>query len=222
MKNDLEVKIKSILENGPQISEDQVRSLMILIRKSIELLGDPDKQRYLILNLFCNWCAHTKIDQSNTGLRILAKVNDALFEVKNSQDSFETQSKLSQAIGYVSLRKELISFLNNTNLIGYLEVNTPGNDLWGHILTHLLEIIRDVPLEFPSISDLDETKKNIYKQIIKNAIKPGWGVLSMKIEKIDYSQLKSPFTGELLSLRIGFDGNRNTIVVPLLLNIALI
>ena len=152
MEKDLEAKIKVILEKGSNISEDEVRSLMGLIRKRLELMDDAEKQNYLILNLFCNWCAHTKIDQSNTGLRIIAKINDALVEVKDSKSTHETQLKLSAAIGYVSLRREMILFLKNIGLTGYLETSTIGNGLWFYLLSHLIEIIRDVPIVFLSVA----------------------------------------------------------------------
>jgi len=218
MIDDIKSKINLLFQTGPTISEDQVRSLMILVRKRLELMTDAERLNYLVLNLFCNWCAHTKIDQSNQGLRIIAKVNDALIQVKDLRDNNEVQLRLSEAFGYVSLRRELLLFLTTIGLSPYIEVSIKGNDIWGHFITHLLEIIRDVPLEFPSLSGLDKTKQKIYDQIAQNSIKPGAAVITMKITKVDYSKMGLKDMGELLSLCIGLE-DTTTVVIPLLLNV---
>lgn len=218
MEKDLEIKIKSHLEIGPKISESEVRSLMTLISKRLELMVDVEKQNYLTLSLFCNWCKHTKIDQSNTGLRIIAKVNDALVEGKDYQDNSKIELKISQAIGYVSLRRGLILFLNSIGFDGYFEVSPEGNNFWGHFLTHLFEIIRDVPIVFPSIASLDKTKQKIYNQIARSAIRPGAGVIGMKITKVDYSKMGMKNMGELISLHIKLENTTN-VIVPLLFDV---
>jgi len=220
MEKDLEAKIKAILEKGSNISEDEVRSLMVLIRKRLELMVDSEKEKYLVLNLFCNWCAHTKIDKSNTGLRIIARVNDALVAAKDSNDTQEIQLRISKAMGYVSLRKEMALFLKNIGLMGCLKVENIENDLWFHFLDYLFEIIRDVPIAFPSLGSLDKNKQKIYNQIALNAIGPGGGVVSMKIIKIDYSKTGAKDAGEWLSLHIKLENTTN-IIIPLLLDVNL-
>lgn len=218
MKDNLLEKIKNILDKRTSISEDEIRSLMILLSKMLELMTEDEKRRYLTLNLFCNWCKHTKISQSNTGLRIIAHVNDILVRVKSSKDISEIQSNLSEAIGYVALRKEIISFLNFTGLD---TDNVKDNSIWAHILTHILEIIRDVPLEFPPISSLDSTKLGIYNRIATNPIKPGAGIVMMKITEIDYSKLGVPNGSKLFSLYLKSEDTTN-LIVPLLMNASLI
>lgn len=216
MEKDLESKIKSALDIGYKITESEIRSLIILIRKRIELMKEVETQKYLIINLFCNWCAHTKIDKSNTGLRIIAKINDTLVEIKNSQDSSEIQLKLSQAIGYVFLRKELNLFCKNIGLNQYFELDEVGNNFWGHFIARLIEIIRDVPMTFPSIAELDSTKQKIYNQIAKNPIKVGAGVIKMKITKVT-----DPYPKETMVLEIGLE-DTTRVVVPLLIDVRLI
>ena len=227
MKEDLRKKIKYILNKNQKISEDEVRSLMVLIFKTLELMTDKERENYLTLNLFCNWCKHNVIDQSNTGLRIIALVNDTLVQVKNSENNLEEiESKLSVAIGYVSLRKELIFFLKNMELdITFLKNDdilsgAKNDNVWAHILTHIIEIIRDVPLQFPPITKLDKTKQQIYNQIARNPIKPGAGIIMMKIIKIDYSKFGIPNIGELMSLHLKSEDTTN-LIVPLLFNASL-
>ena len=43
MERDLLLKIQKLLDRGTQLSEDEVRSLMILLRKRLEL--EPDRSR---------------------------------------------------------------------------------------------------------------------------------------------------------------------------------
>lgn len=217
MKVDIDAKIENLLKNGPDISEDQVRSLMALFRKRIESMTESDKQKYLVLKLFCDWSLHNQIDQSNTGLRTLAKVNDALVVVKNSKDSHITQTKLSESIGYVALRREIKLFLKNCGLD---QTRIQDNNTWGQFLTHLIEIIRDVPLSFPSVVKLDKTKQKIYNQIAQNALGPKGGVMMMQIIKIDYGQLGLPNGKELFSLHAKLENTTN-IIVPLLLDVNL-
>ena len=43
MERDLQLKIQKLLDRGTQLSEDEVRSLMILVRKRLELESDRSK-----------------------------------------------------------------------------------------------------------------------------------------------------------------------------------
>lgn len=218
MNVDINNKIENLLKNGPNISEDQVRSLMALVRKRIESIPETEKLNYLVLKLFGDWSLHNKIDKSNTGLRTIARINDALVQVKDIQDNSEVQIKLSEAIGYVALRREFILFLNNSRLD---PAPLQHHDTWGHILTHLIEIIRDVPLTFPPLSELNKAQQKIYDQITKSTLSLGGGVIMMQITKIDYSQVGLKDTGKLMSLHILLENTTN-IIVPLLLNVTFI
>ncbi len=109
MKNDLLDKTRLLLEQQ-SLSENDVRSLMILIRKQLELMSEGESTQYLTLNLFCNWVAHTEITQSLPGLRILARVNDALVQNKEA-DTDQLQLEVSKAMGLEVLRRELLALL---------------------------------------------------------------------------------------------------------------
>jgi hypothetical protein len=218
MKNDLVAKIKSIVVKAQNVTEEDIRALMILIRKLLEGMIDAERQRYLTLNLFCNWTAHTEITQSNTGLRILAKVNDALINIKDSKELVEIQSKMSHAIGLVPLRQELIQLFGD---IGAPSDLISDNNLWGFsFLDNLIEIIRDVPLSFPEISKLNPTQTKIYNQIAQNSIKPGAGVISVRLSRVDYSALGHPNAGEIMCLLVRM-ADTTTLVMPFLVDVRL-
>lgn len=112
MEYDLIRKIKKTVAKNANLEEADVRSLMILVRKLLDKMSQSDQKLYFITRLFCNWVVHVEITDSNTGLRILAEINDTFVNVKSSTDTNEIQTKLSSAIGYPALRKELKSFFD--------------------------------------------------------------------------------------------------------------
>lgn len=217
MEDDLINKIKKTVAKNKNLEEADVRSLMILVRKLLDKMSRSDQKLYLIVRLFCNWVAHIEITNSNTGLRILAEINDTFVSVINSTDTNEIQTKISSAIGYPALRKELKSFF------GYIGVDdnlVSDNNVWAIFIANLIEIIRDVPLSFPQLAELDPTKQKIYKQIAQNPIKPGAGVISIQISRINYDALGAKGTGDIMCLLIRTEDTTTT-VIPLLIDVRL-
>jgi hypothetical protein len=217
MEKDLITKIKTTAAKKEHIDEEGIRSLMILIRKLLDKMPQSDQNLYLTIRLFCNWVAHIKITQSNTGLRILAEINDALVSIKNSTDMIAMRTKMSQAIGFSDLRKELKSFFGH---IGVDDILVSDNNIWAVFIDNLIEIIRDVPLSFPQLSKLDATKQNIYKKIAQNPIKPGAGVISIQISRVDYAALGAQEVGDIMCLLIRTEDTTTT-VIPLLIDVRL-
>jgi hypothetical protein len=202
-------KIQRLVSLGSQISEDQVRSLMILIRKQLELENDQERSQYSIVSLFCNWCAHTEITQSLAGLRVLGRINDTLGKVKTAHTD-EVRKELSQAVGLDISRSELLSFLSKLGIQHHLdEIKN-----WHPFLDNLIEIIRDVPLAFPPVSKLNKSDRRIYEKIVQNPIKVGAGVVSISLCNVDYSLLGYKGLGEILCLLIRTE-DTITLVVPL-------
>ena len=116
MEKDLIIKIQNLLNQGSRISEDEVRSLMILIRKRLELEPEPSRGQYLTLNLFCNWVTHTEITQLLTGLRILGRINDVLVRFRGSTDMNQLQMEISRGIGFDTLYSEIVLFFQNVGV----------------------------------------------------------------------------------------------------------
>lgn len=216
VENDLITKIRKTVSKKEALEETDVRSLMILVRKLLEQMPQSDQQSFLIIRLFANWAVHVEITQSNTGLRILSAINDALVTFK-SADTDAMRTGISKEIGFPALRKEMKLFLNHTGIDDSI---VSDNHVWAVFITHLIEIIRDVPLSFPPISALDKTKRKIYVQIARNPIKPGAGVVAIQISIVDYAALGAKDTGEIMCLVIRTE-DTTTIVVPLLIDIRL-
>lgn len=209
-------KINEVLEKGVQMTEHELRSAMVLIRKMLELMPERVRSQYLLLNLFCTWAVHTEITQSNTGLRILAKVNDALVDVRHSGDPTTMGLKMSEALSFTELRRELKEFLGS----GVLNDKIVSDDrVWGlTFLPHLIEMLRDVPLAFPQT--LDPRRQRIYDQIAQNPIKPGAGVVSICLSRVDYEELGAKGLGERLCVFIK-TVDTTTVVIPLTIDVRL-
>jgi hypothetical protein len=215
MKDDLINKIRSAVGKQENLEEADVRSLMILTRKLLDTMPESDQKLFLVTRLFSNWVAHIEITQSNTGLRILAAINNALVSVKDSNDTVAMRTGISEAIGFPVLRKELRLFFHHIDVDDILVSN---NHTWAIFISHLIEIIRDVPLSFPQLANLDTTKRNIYDEIAQNPIKLGAGVIAVKISRIDYAALGAQEIGETICLLIKLE-DTTTIVIPLLIDV---
>ena len=66
-----------------------------------------------------------------------------------------------------------------------------------NIFTAPNQIIRDVPLAFPPTTRLKKDARAIYKQVVQNPIKPGAGVVSIKLSNVDYDALGAKGVGEI-------------------------
>ena len=92
------------------------------------------------------------------------------------------------------------------------------NHVWAVFVSHLVEIIRDVPISFPDLSSLDKTKLKIYEEIAQNPIKPGAGVVAAQISRVDYAALGAPEMGSRMCLHIR-TADTTTIVIPLVIDV---
>ncbi len=90
---------------------------------------------------------------------------------------------------------------------------------WDVTVSHLVEIIRDVPISFPELSALDKTKRKIYEGIAQNPIKPGAGVIAAQISYVDYAAVGAPEAGRKMCLLIR-TADTTTIVIPLLIDVS--
>lgn len=216
VENDLISKIRKTVSKKEALEETDVRSLMILVRKLLDKIPPSDQQSFLIIRLFANWSVHIEITQSNTGLRILSAINDALVTYKSAHTDILRRG-ISQEIGFPALRREMKLFFGN---LGIDDTVVSDNHIWAVFVIHLIEIIRDVPLSFPKLSALDKTKRKVYDHISRNAIKPGAGVISIQISNVDYDALGAKDIGERKCLLIRMEDTTTT-VVPLEIDVRL-
>jgi hypothetical protein len=209
VKNELVGKLYITLSNAEQLSEAEVRSMMVIFRKLLDGMQGQQQQNFLITRLFANWAVHNEISNSNTGLRILSSINNALVRFKNA-DTDAFIEGISSEFGLLALSNELQLLLAasgiDPNLISKKEV-------WGRFTEHLVEIIRDVPITFPDLATLDAKKQKIYDEISQNSIKPGAGVVAISLSIVDYDALGAKDVGKVLCIIITA-ADTTKIVVP--------
>jgi len=215
VEDNLITKIRNTVAKNGKLQEADVRSLMIILRKLLDKMPQSDQQSFSTVRLFANWVAHVEITQSNTGLRILSTINSALVTYKDSADTDAMRATISQEIGFPTLRREMRLLFGR---IGVDDRSVSDNDIWAVLVTHLIEIIRDVSLSFPAVSTLDRTKRNIYEGIARNPIKPGAEVIAIRISRVDYAAHGAKGMGELMCLIITTEDGI-TIVMPLLIDV---
>ena len=117
---------------------------------------------------------------------------------------------MSEALSLSGLRKELVQFLTKNGLDTAM---IQDNRTWATcFLAHLIEIIRDVPLAFPT--QLDPAKKRIYDSIAQNAIRPGAGMVSLRLSRVDYDEIRTEGIGERLCV-LATMADTTTIIIPL-------
>jgi hypothetical protein len=214
LEDDLIEKIRETVSKKEKLEEADIRSLMIIIRKLLDMISPADQQLFLIIRLFANWAVHVEITKSNTGLRVLSAINDVLVAYK-SADTDAMRARISQEIGFSALRKEIKLFFDR---IGVDDKVVADNSVWSVFVTNLIEIIRDVPLSFPPLSALDKSKRKIYDKIAINPIKPGAGVILIQISLVNYESMGAKNTGDIMCLLIRTE-DTTTIVIPLLVDV---
>jgi hypothetical protein len=159
--------------------ECQVVYILSLIRKILEI--DGQETEYKLLNFYCNWVLHSKMNRkssTNIILNLLGKGVDCQKSGKENVDQIKSNDpeffKLS------SFKQELCRFLKNSDL------STKAVDKrWPSFRIMLLEIIKESPVTFTSnnLRQLELVRNGnnyCYKFSLKNCLeKP---VIKLKIK----------------------------------------
>jgi hypothetical protein len=209
VKNDLVEKIYKALTGSGELSEAEVRSMMVIFRKLLDNMSEEDQQKFLVIRLFSNWALHNEIRNSITGLRILSAVNDALVKYKDSPTDDAIEG-ISNEFGLIALLEELQLFLRHIGIEPSLLLNSKS---WQEFISHLIEIVRDVPVIFPDLASLDKKKQKIYNEISRNPIKPGAGVIAINLSVVDYDALGAKGMGKVWCI-IVTTADTTRVVVP--------
>ena len=161
MEKEVLGKIKSSIQKK-SLNESDVDHLMTLIRKQLEHMSESDRTQYALLKFFCNWSKHIKIDRSSVANKIILKLNKTLFKVKDSKDTNEIISKVSNVISFIKLQNQLKKFLEKFDLPNNLVADF---DKWREFVNNLIKIIVNSPLVLP-----DTKKSKAIKPFKKDAV----------------------------------------------------
>jgi hypothetical protein len=161
-----------------------------MIRNRLEVTHN--RENFSTLNLFCTWCVHTVITDSLTGLRTLVRVNNAVSKVIEKEKLGQLDGLIQDivaAIGVKTLRAELIAFLDAVGIAHRFG----EEEIWAAFMTHLIEIIRDTPIKFRPVAEIEAMSKwkgaaKIYKQIVETPFWRDNAVVSITVSDLDLAE----------------------------------
>jgi hypothetical protein len=184
MKDDVTRKISALASRPKLLSESEVSHLMTLCRKYLEHIPQ-DRERYSILKFFCDWALHIALDGSLPGLEILRRLNDTLVEVAPVPDSDLITVRLTGVVSFRRLRREMGTL--------FLQIDVPDpldedQERWVNFARHLIEIIRDCPLEIGDEENMSRRAGELYEAIKANPLKNGCWVVGVAVVAVDYGQ----------------------------------
>lgn len=117
-------------------------------------------EQYKHLNLYCNWCFHSKLSQSMVGFRILEMCSSIFEKNKYDRSANLIISSISDALSTNKLKSEGSCLLKSMNL-SPLIFEVPI--IWNGFLGTLMRIILNRPITFPSYRSIQNNPK--YKKI---------------------------------------------------------
>jgi hypothetical protein len=127
--------------SGQPLTLEYVSRIGLLSRQVVE--EDNAKQRLSVLQLYCNWLLHPRIDQSAEADGILASIDDIIF-VRQQVTTFSPQN-VQSAMGFRTLRSQLGSLLQSHSLLDELVTNAAR---WKEFVSLFVRDLCTKPLTF--------------------------------------------------------------------------
>lgn len=164
------------------LSESDVVYALSLIRKILE--RHKERQKFSLLNFYCDWTLHPSITRSPSGLEMLKKIQETII-ANGSGDPLLLSGKVTSILSFYTLRKELETFLEEFNLP--LDI-IKKIEMWAKFIFSIVEIVREYPLSF---SDYKKHKKieEIYNDMMKKPIKPGMWIEELSLTRVNFSSI---------------------------------
>ena len=210
MEHDIAKKIADLASRQDPLSESEVCHLMVLCRKYLEHLPDEERLRYSILRFFSNWTVHITIDRSQEGLEILKQLNDTLVELAPIASNEIVGGRLTKVLSFRQLRREVGALFER---IGARDSIDGDQVRWETFVVHLIEIIRDCPLEVGDTDNMSRRARQLYEAIQANPVKQGCWVVGVAVVEVDYGQFLKGGKNEICLQILTSDTTR--IVVPM-------
>ena len=126
----------------PIITKNDVRAVLILARKLIEILPQTERSSYDTLQLYYDWSAHIMIDRSDEGVRILQNLN-TLLNMNTRGAKNNISNDLSMALSLNEAHRQLNSLLVKHGNAA----NSISHEKWSILLPLVAAIIKDSPLQ---------------------------------------------------------------------------
>jgi hypothetical protein len=142
MDDEIVVKIqRTIATSKPE--EAHVVHLLSLARKLIERVPALQVRQFSVLKFYCDWSLHSKIDRSEAGGTLLAKLHDIVSADLDSPGSIQAfVADLGRALSLDQVRDDLNAIVRQFGGPG----ETAGIDKWRSLVPIIVEIVSNVPL----------------------------------------------------------------------------
>lgn len=142
MDDEIIAKIQRALATSTP-EEAHVVHLLSLARKLIERVPAIQVRQFSVLKFYCDWSLHSKIDRSETGGTLLAKLHDIVRADLDSPGDIRTfVAELGRALSLDQVRNDLNAIVHQFG--GQQEI--AGTGKWRSMVPIIVEIISNVPL----------------------------------------------------------------------------
>ena len=208
MDDEVVAKIHQAIVAHP-LREADVHHLLALARKLIERVPLDARKTYALLNFYCDWTLHSKIDRSEAGATILVRLHDIIADHLNQTDTAALITGLSRALSLSDVRNEL-----NALIARYAGgADAVSTEMWRQMVPILLEIISNTPLK---IGANNARLKELARQIRQRPLKGESVVEELAITKVQSTILKENAPAKELTYCLMFTTTDTTkLVVPI-------
>ena len=194
MQDDVAEKLTALASCQEPLSESEVSHFLTLCRKYLDHIPREEFAKYPILKFFSNWALHITIDRSREGMEILKRLNDTLVEVASIPNNDLVISRLTAILSFPQLRREIGELLE---LIGVPDPIDKDQVRWKDFVRHLIEIIRDCPVEVGDVADMPRWAQEGYEAIQANPIKEGGWLVGVAVVEVDYGRFSKDGKNEI-------------------------
>ncbi|HXP82881.1 MAG TPA: hypothetical protein VN976_23470 [Verrucomicrobiae bacterium] len=182
--DEIKDKLFSVLNVKPSDEKDLVYAL-VKIRKTLE--HDGDKQKYPLVNLFCNWLLHIELNNS-TVAEILRALDDVFRKSDRARPyDFDPEGVFSDIVSLQVFRNELMEFLHTNDLP---TVWVEDMVAWAEFLRFYGEEVRNTPLKLRD----DKYPSVFIAQVVITACEPDEIIVKSNPQFEAYTGLKWEFT----------------------------
>ena len=154
-----------------KLAKNDVIAFLSQVRNLLE--SQNLKSKYNVLNLYCNWAAHPKIDASMVCFRMLEKLTDNILAHKDQPPDSAFFAAVSETVAVADLRDELTAFCSE---VGVPDTVCSDDKVWKDFFSMVAAILIDRPILFPGASKMKPKVQAIYNSICSKAGGTSFGV----------------------------------------------
>ncbi|MEW6777756.1 MAG: hypothetical protein AB1405_15775 [Bdellovibrionota bacterium] len=133
------------LRGGGDLNQSHVTELMMEVRQILEKRNK--KEKFPILNLYCNWIAHIQINKSKIGYQMLYEITEIIAKHYNTTDTDAMIREISKVFSLEDLRRSLLVIFKEISLPTFLFDN---HDNWHAFLQILISKLLEKGIELPN------------------------------------------------------------------------